>query len=159
MRQKCWNMLSSVLFLFSFTSSVLCLVCWVHSKVMLITTLDFSKLKKKKWLYVEYFSIIQKIKRHLLMAFSRTHRFKNPHLFSPYLQKCRLVHGSAWACIYVCWGGGEMNGGMTNHWKFSGKCLCLTMEEAADLGQGVSITKSPSLWTWGTLRPWRCGDE
>lgn len=38
-----------------------------------------------------------------------------------------------------------MNSGATTSLKFSGKCLCLAMEEAADLGYGVNITKDPSL--------------
>lgn len=38
-----------------------------------------------------------------------------------------------------------MNSGVTTSLKFSWKCLCLAVEEAADLGYGVSITKGPSL--------------
>ena len=47
-------------------------------------------------------------------------------------------------CVLV-YGGGEMNSEMTTFPKFSGKCICLAMEEAADLGYSVSITKGLSL--------------
>lgn len=49
--------------------------------------------------------------------------------------------------IRLEWGGGgaKTNSGMTTSLEFSGKCLCLVMEEAADLGYSVSITKGQSL--------------
>lgn len=41
--------------------------------------------------------------------------------------------------------------------KFSGKLLCLGMEEATNLGYTVSKTKGLNLWTRAIFRPWCCG--